>query len=314
MDKKPIQKTYKTFCPKLWDEVFINPSGEIFSCCHDKPGILGNIYKTDLHTVWTKNNKLKVYRLLSLKNRLFCFLMCNLLEPNQTQAIKNLPYPKRIKIEYGQLCNLRCIMCRQDHRSKTMLNNEILKENIQWSRVQEITLQGGEILCMKNAKEFYLWLTKTLRKKVDIITNGSLINDEWAEHLIRGSNWIQLSINAATKNTYELISQGMYFNKVIDTIKKLVHLNKQNFSKTKIKLHYTIIPENFHEIPDAILLADALGCDEISFSYDPSLEDFLLKNPLLKVRIQKKINKLINEGQLDLQVMLGRFIHLGIVI
>ena len=78
-------------------------------------------------------------------------------------------------------------MCWQDHHNNVMLDSELLKKNIDWSRVENIEFQGGEVLAMKGAKKIYLWLTKEMDKKINLITNGTLISDEWAEHLLYGS-------------------------------------------------------------------------------------------------------------------------------
>ncbi len=41
----------QTFCPRLWDEVFISKDGNVFSCCYEKPRIIGNIYREKLQTI-----------------------------------------------------------------------------------------------------------------------------------------------------------------------------------------------------------------------------------------------------------------------
>ena len=40
------------------------------------------------------------------------------------------------------------------------LDVELLKRNIDWTHIDDIELQGGEPLAMKNAKEIYVWLTE----------------------------------------------------------------------------------------------------------------------------------------------------------
>src|SRR3990170_1191160 len=159
---------------------------------HNKPGIIGNIYKRDLLTVWEKGLKLKMFRLMSLNRCLECFNNCtpspaigekgNIM--HDSVSIKHL---STVTILYGLLCNLKCSMCWQDHHNNVTLDSELLKKNIDWSRVENIEFQGGEVLAMKGAKKIYLWLTKEMDKKINLITNGTLISDEWAEHLLYGS-------------------------------------------------------------------------------------------------------------------------------
>jgi len=192
-------------------------------------------------------------------------------------------------------------MCWQDHNSKTTLNNDILKKNIDWTQVEKIELQGGEILAMKGAKELYIWLTKRMNKKVDIITNGRLINDEWADNLVNGSDQIEISVNASTKKTHELVNKGSNYEIVINNIRKLIQLKYKHNLNTKIVYKYTIVTENIHEFTDAIKLANSSGCDSITFGCDKRMLSFLNENPKLKENIKKELSS-INYKELKVHV------------
>jgi MoaA/NifB/PqqE/SkfB family radical SAM enzyme len=134
-----------------------------------------------------------------------------------------------------------------------------------------------------------------MNKKVNLITNGMLINEEWAEHIVRGSKWVQISINAATKKTHELVNRGSRYEKVIDNAKKIIHLKHQYNSDIRIIYKYTIVPENIYEIADAIEIAESLGFDEIEYGYDPN--NFILNEKKeLKKQIKSKIFQLINSN------------------
>ena len=41
-----------TFCPRLWDEVFVDKNGDVYTCCHRKPRAWGNIYRNTLAELW----------------------------------------------------------------------------------------------------------------------------------------------------------------------------------------------------------------------------------------------------------------------
>ncbi len=203
-------------------------------------------------------------------------------------------------------------MCYQDHRSKVVLNSEVIRKNIDFSGIEDIDFQGGEILAMKNAREMYLWLTKELHKKVNLITNGILINEEWADHLVKGSNWIQISVNAATKEIHETVNRNSNFARVIDNIKKLTHLKNEYGSDVKIAYKFTIVPENIHEVRDAITLADDLGCDQIAFGFDASIPGFLQGNEQLRENIKNSISQLRNKG-LKIDIENKRLEQLGLL-
>ena len=295
-----IYKHNLTHCPYLYDSVFINSNGDVYICCHWYPGVIGNIYKNTLEEIWENSEKLRQYRFWSKNKGLFCFFRCNILTNTQKQKAPNnpkpLPYPRRVWLLMSEFCNINCIMCGLNKNSKVFLDNETLKKNIDWRKVDEIEFQGGEILAMKSAKEMYLWLTQELNKKVNLITNGILISSKWAEYLVAGADWVQISVNAASKETHEKVNVGSNFDKVFENIKKLTELKLQTNSKIKIIYKFSIVPENIHEIADSLDKAEALGCDEIMFGYDYSVIDLLKKDPMLKLNIRNQVTKRINKS------------------
>lgn len=306
-----------TYCHFLWDGVFIDFNGSIYNCCHNLPGIIGNIYKQDLLTIWEKGYELKKFRQMSLNKCLHCFKNCNLSPAFQnTDSISNnlltIKHPKNVTILYGLICNLRCSMCPQDHQNNLTLDSDILKKNINWSYVENIELQGGEIMAMRDAKKLYLWLTKQMNKKVNLITNGVLINDEWAEYLVQGSGKIRISVNAASKKTHELINKGSNYEKVINNIRKLISLKQHHNLAVKIQYKFTIVPENIHEIADAIEVADNLGCDKINYGYDHRVPSIIRGNNELRGYLKHKINQLVGSN-LKIEIEQSRLRLLGLL-
>lgn len=305
-----------TYCHLLWENVFISPNGDTFGCCSWKPGKFGNINDDSLAHIWSDSPRLKIYRILSLHNCLNCFLDCHIL--SKAEKLRPPPrsidtrHPKKVWLLYGETCNLNCIMCPQEHRSMETLDNEVIQKNIDWDQVEEIEMQGGEILAMENAKTLYLWLTTELNKKVNLITNGLLINDEWAYHLVNGSSWIQISINAATKRTHELVNKNSDFDKVISNVNKLIKLKHLHCFTVNIIYKFTVITENVHEIADAILAAEEFGFDEIHFGHDAIVIDYLAKNHELRKKLRTQILQ-CTKSNYKVTIERNRLEHLGLL-
>lgn len=217
-------------------------------------------------------------------------------------------YPRTLQIMMGTFCPISCIMCPQDHRSGVSINSEVLKKNIDWSRIGDILLQGGEVLAMPEARKLLIWLIDKKHKKIKLVTNGLLINRQWAERLVSGSEWIEISVNAATKKMHEQVNRGSDFDRVIKNIKMLLEVKKATSSKAEIRFHFTIIPKNILEIAQAIRLASKLHCDIITFCYDhPATEYFLNGHREIRNKIREDISKAAND---DLGVKIQRN-HLG---
>ncbi len=222
-------------------------------------------------------------------------------------------YPRTLQIMVGTFCPISCVMCPQDHRLKIAIDNKLLKENIDWSRIGDILIQGGEILAMPSAKELYVWLTEHMHKKINLVTNGLLINREWAGRLVRNSDWIEVSVNASTKQTHEFVNRGSNFDRVIRNIKMLIDLKHDYNIKTEIRYHFTIVPGNFHEIARAIKFADQLGCDMITYCFDsPNVEFFLSQQKKIMENMKDEIAKVIN-GNLKIKIQHNHLGQLGLI-
>jgi MoaA/NifB/PqqE/SkfB family radical SAM enzyme len=283
-----------TYCPKLWDSAFVDQFGNVFNCCHSRPGSSGNLYKTSMTDIWRKSPRLKLFRWLSRHKALYCALDCILLteaEMNSTpRKAPAIQHPSVVRVLHGELCNIACPMCWQNHTDKRMISNEVLQNQIDWTQVNDIELQGGEVMAMKQAKEFFLWLTQEQHKKANLISNGTLINDEWARHLVLGSDWVAVSVNAATQEVHEQINFKSKFPRVMENIRRMVQYKRELGAPVTIIYKFSIVAGNLHEIADAIPVAAELGCDKITFGYDvTTVPAYLDAHPELKTELQQKL-------------------------
>ena len=305
-----------TYCPKLWDSAFVDQFGNVFSCCFSRPGAVGNLYQNDMATIWRRSLRLKFFRWMSLHKCLYCAHNCRLIteeEKSRTVPPQHLTnHPIDVWILYGERCNLNCVMCWQDHHDKLTIDNAVVKNNVNWTEVENIELQGGEVLAMKEAKALFLWLTQEKKKKVNLITNGMLINDRWARYLVSGSQRVHISVNAASKEIHERVNRGSKFTRVINNIKTLVRLKQEMASDVKIIYKYTIVPDNIHEVAEAITYADSLGCDRIAFGYDVAVPVFLATHGEVKSKIRDQLQRLVN-AKLAIEIDPSRLIQLGLL-
>jgi MoaA/NifB/PqqE/SkfB family radical SAM enzyme len=305
-----------TYCPKLWDSVYIDQFGAVFTCCHSQPMAFGNLYKTNLRTIWQKNLWLRVFRWLARHKALYCALGCTLLSQAEKDNVPHkspaLPHPTVARICHGELCNLACVMCWQNHKDKRMISNAVLQQGLDWEHVTDIELFGGEILAMKEAKAFFTWVTQEQGKKANLITNGVLINDEWARNLVLGSDWVAISVNAATQAVHEKINVGSRFPRVLDNIRRLVRFKRELNSPITIIYKFTITVDNVHEIAAAIPVAAELGVDKITYGYEETVPAYLRAHPDLKVDLQRQLEAQLAAG-LPIEIERVRLEYLGVL-
>ena len=286
----------QTFCPKLWDEVFISEEGGVFTCCHKKPKIMGNIYQYKLQDI-CNNRIIQDLRQESLAGRLSCYSSCTILGKDKDRIPKenigiNYSDLKRLKISFANACNINCIMCGRNFKDKTFLDFDIIKKQIDLSPFDSIEIQGGEPLFIEAAKKFFDYAA-SMGKRISFLTNGILINDEWAKKIALHSSSVYFSLNAATKETHEFINKGSSWDLVLDNIQRVQSVRNALHTSVKIIGHMTIVVRNLGEIPLFIKIFRKLGFDSINFGYDilvsPYLKRHFFKTRKLSLEIKEAI-------------------------
>ena len=100
----------------------------------------------------------------------------------------------------------------------------------------------------------------------------------------------------ASPSTFAAVT-GLKFEKATRFIEELVSIRSRNSGKAQSRLRFkmTTCPTTFHEIPDAILLAERLGLDDARFNFDWFVDDFVkrYKNEFV-ARIWDLTNEVLN--------------------
>jgi MoaA/NifB/PqqE/SkfB family radical SAM enzyme len=305
-----------TFCPRLWRDVYIDPQGDVYGCCHKKPAPLGNIHRQKLEDIYN-GPVIRELRQKSLDGQLECYEHCTLIDKKREQAPK-VPSKaafadlKKLKIEFGELCNISCVMCPQDHKSKTVLDYDKLIENLDLGPFDTINIQGGEPMAIASAKRFYDYAASQNKQPL-FMTNGLLITDEWAEKIAAASAFIYISLNAATAGTHEMVNRGSKWETVLRNIKRLRDARERQGTGLKILGHMTIIVENIHEIPLFIRDFEQFGVDQIDFGYDSKVPAYLNGNPFLRIALKRDIYKALRAVKDISLVDLKRIRMLGLL-
>ncbi len=289
----------KTFCPHLWNTININKNGDIYSCCSDKPGVFGNIYKDSLKDI-INAAKIRKFREQALDGQLYCYETCFILNKDDiyfTKKTINIKYHSltNLDIVFGTGCNINCIMCYQKNKSKESLAYEVLVKNIDLTPFKRISFQGGEPLYIESAKKYFNFVTSH-GKNVLLRTNGLLIDDEWSEKIAIHSKNIYISINGATKETHESINKGSSWERLLKNIQQLRHARDINKTELIIQGHMTIVPENVNDIVLFVKNFKQLGFDIINFSITHSVYQYLRDNPQVQAQVRCKIQKSFHQA------------------
>lgn len=141
-------------------------------------------------------------------------------------------------------------------------------------------------------------------RKMDVLltSNGTLLDEVAAQKLLdRGVDYISISLDGATAETYEKIRVGARFDQVVENIRNLCRMKDEVNSKLVVELvPVVMVKENLHEVPDFIGLAHRLGVDGVGFSeldtplngeFDPNQTIRFCEDEDLKEEIERQFKK-----------------------
>lgn len=190
-----------------------------------------------------------------------------------------LPYgPKKIICTYDQSCNLSCPSCRMQLIVEREHAQEIL--DIQ-RKLQEEALPEAEYLLMAGAGDpfgspyFRHWLQDIRLQDmpklqwIHLHTNGLLWTPKmWgslAEGVRRLIKSAEISIDAATAETYAVNRRGGDFGKLLKNLEFISRL-RQEGPLTFVKISMVVQANNFEEMPAFVRLGQRFGFDQVYFS------------------------------------------------
>lgn len=181
--------------------------------------------------------------------------------------------PTKLDIENVSRCNFRCTMCQvsewTNQKRADDMSFEDFKDLIdsQYGLV-EIKLQGmGEPIL---GGECFFKMIRYARKKhiwVRTVTNASLLHlrDNYKKLIDSGVNEIQVSIDGATKETFETIRVGSKFEVVKSNCKLLNDYCRQKGANVT-KMWTVVQKGNISELPDLVEFAHEVGFRDMAFS------------------------------------------------
>ena len=284
-----------TWCPRLWHEVYIDQNGRVYSCCHNRPAVLGSIREQPLTDI-VNAPAIRHHRRRSLRGRLGCYRHCTLLSSTERAAEPppglgdGIAYAdlERLKVLIGEGCNIDCLMCWQDSASREVINLDSLIGNVDLSPFRGVEIQGGEPLFIPEAKTYFEHVAAR-GVPISLLTNGTIMTPEWADRIARHSEFIYISLNAATPETHELVNRGSEWSRVMKSLERLRSARKAAGSQLEIRAHMTIVRQNIHEVPDFISSFGDLGFDAADFGFDLRLLPWLTLRPRLRRRLRVDI-------------------------
>jgi len=273
-------------CVKPLKTLWVGRNGSARLCdCPDFLDVsIGDIGVTNLTGTW-ESPVARIIRLSVINNTYtFCsHSLCSSIsksaESNELLERKKVhdydrPYTINFASDYS--CNLHCPSCRRGIHAKNDADEDMVIDscindlaNSGWLDKADTLLVGGggEVFLSEHYKRV-LYDTGIKRNKITIMTNATLFTPmEWEklegkyEHI----NFM-VSVDAATKKTYEKVRCGGSFERLMKNMDFLSDLRKKN-KVDKVTVILIVQRANYKEIPDFIRWAKDKGFDNVNLSH-----------------------------------------------
>jgi MoaA/NifB/PqqE/SkfB family radical SAM enzyme len=196
--------------------------------------------------------------------------------------------PRRLAVILTTKCNLWCIMCpltdfRKTHNFEQTIPYESFKKIITlFPYLESIDWQGGEVFLVDYFKELFLIAASYSQIQHTIITNGLLIDDEWAKLLVQNNVKILFSIDSIIEETYEKIRKYARFKDLIYNINRLNEYRLKFNSKIFYELNAVIMRSNYNQIELFPDFCKKYGFSQLRFDYlrhNVAQEEDIFTNP-----------------------------------
>lgn len=172
-------------------------------------------------------------------------------------------------------CNLECIFCLRVFMEH-IHNHHVTPEEMQALAEQAfdgcsgISLSlGAEPLLNRHLDELLNLLGEYPYVHTTMTTNGLTLSPKNTRLLVDNQyKEITVSIDGATKETFESVRINGKFDKLLQNLERLQALKREKGSEyPKLKINMALMKRNVHELPQFVEMIKRLGAEKVRFQY-----------------------------------------------
>jgi len=177
--------------------------------------------------------------------------------PKRTPALRSL------FLHVTHRCNLTCLHCYQasGHLEEDMpleASCRLIDQSVAHG-ARGVTISGGEPLLHPDARALISHATERMR--VRVLSNGSLVDEEWAAFLAGSGAMVQLSLDAADPVVHDRIRSTGSHAAVLTALDRLQRAGMGE----RVSFSCTIMEQNVDQLAGIIDLAEAHGVPLVRF-------------------------------------------------
>ena len=301
----------KNICSRPYDTILIDKMGSCYACeCQSwLPQGVGNLQIQSLKDI-IDNSKLRKHLQSSVSDGTYRY--CN---EHQCSYIKlgKVGQGAEAKIKHLRLaiddsCNLRCPSCRKSlvfHKEGSAFDLGVRLANKinQWLEdcvdpIQVHIGSDGDPFASHVYRHFMENTPIKQNIKYSLLTNGLMFKDFHSKvpWVIENLNELGVSIDGASKETYEKLRLGGKWDKINENLQCISKLKeKYNF---RFIIHFVVQKDNYHEMEDIIQLGKDYNADRVWLN---KIEDWNVYSNFQDVNIFNDTHPLHDDYKKQLQ-------------
>jgi MoaA/NifB/PqqE/SkfB family radical SAM enzyme len=173
----------------------------------------------------------------------------------------------------GNACNIDCPHCYQEKNGDNLLRPadiglQLRREFLSlYPALSTLRIQGGEALAYRSFKDLVEDVASVSRRPLlSVSTNGTLIDEEWAERIVRlPFSSVTVSIDGGTPETYARMRRGSELPLVLANVARIRKWKeKLNSPYPVLDSFFVMLRSNFREIPKYLELAHENGFIDVA--------------------------------------------------
>ena len=193
-----------------------------------------------------------------------------LLEPLRRSVQQGAPplFLRSVKIKVTARCNLRCVMCKYGKGwAPPELEGarfESLMQELADLGCRKVHFSGGEVLARRDFEGIAAHAA-TAGMKVALTSNLTLLTKDRAKALMRHKiSSVSTSLDGGDAKTHERV-RGVpgAFKKTLDGMKYLARERARRNRRTRVRVNFVMMRQNFRSYPEVIRVAMEQGATEI---------------------------------------------------
>jgi len=266
-------------CPRPYDTVLVDKRGSCYVCeCQSwLPQSVGNLQVKTLADIVSGSMRTHMQGSIADRSYRYCNNnQCSWLKSRDFRYFDNATPNDRIKhirLAIDDSCNLQCPSCRKGmifHKegSRYDLGIKLADRINEWLHHYEHPIQvhigsDGDPFASHVYRHFMEHTPLRANIKYSILTNGLMFKDFHTRipHVIDNMHELGVSIDGASKETYEKLRLGGKWDKINEALECMAE--KKQKHGFRFILHFVVQKDNYHEMEKIVDLGEKYSADRV---------------------------------------------------